>query len=58
VPRAARFAAHASCPHSHAVATDALPRSTSAISTVFAEHHSLHGPALTRSLQPQAALMH
>ncbi|HZX68285.1 MAG TPA: hypothetical protein VFE70_05335 [Candidatus Elarobacter sp.] len=37
---------------------DALPRSTSAISTVLSAHHSLHVPALTRSLQPQAAFKH
>jgi|GEM_PF-4754933 len=58
VPREDRFATHVACPHSHSAAGDALPRTTSASSTVFAEHHSLHGPALTRSLQPHAALMH
>ena len=58
VPRDARFAVHSAWPHAHAVLSDAVPRSTSAASTVFAEHHSVHGPALTRSLHPHAALMH
>ena len=58
VPRDDRFATHAWCPQSQFAASDAAPRSTSASSVVFAEHHSLHGPALTRSLHPHEALMH
>ncbi len=58
VPRDARFAAHVAWPQLQSALSDPLPRSTSASSVVFAEHHSLHGPALTRSLHPQAALMH
>jgi hypothetical protein len=55
VPRDARFERHSACPHEQSVVSDAFPRSTSAASTVFAEHHSEHAPALTRSLQPHAA---
>jgi hypothetical protein len=42
----------------HAPTGDALPSSTSDASTVLAAHHSLHVPALTRSLQPHKTFMH
>jgi len=47
-PRSRRAAGTAVAP--------AFPRSMSASSTVFAAHHSVHGPALTRSLHAQAAV--